>query len=97
IPLGINLGKSKAAPLDQAVEDYLGSFTLLADHADYLVINVSSPNTPDLRKLQEEERLRELLGALTSANRDRAAQPGKVKKPLLLKIAPDLSFHQINT
>jgi dihydroorotate dehydrogenase len=96
IPVGINLGKSKAAPLDQAVADYLGSFALLADHADYLAINVSSPNTPDLRKLQEEDRLRELLGALAAANRDRAAQPGKAKKPLLLKIAPDLSFRQID-
>lgn len=96
IPVGINLGKSKAAPLDQAVADYLGSFALLADHADYIAINVSSPNTPDLRKLQEEERLRELLAALTAANRDRAAQPGRTRKPLLLKIAPDLSFPQID-
>ncbi|HSY52958.1 MAG TPA: quinone-dependent dihydroorotate dehydrogenase [Opitutaceae bacterium] len=96
IPLGINIGKSKAAPLDQAVADYLGSFALLADHADYLVINVSSPNTPDLRKLQDEDRLRELLGALSAANVEREAQPGKTKKPLLLKIAPDLSFRQID-
>jgi len=96
IPVGINLGKSKAAPLDQAVADYLGSFALLADHADYLAINVSSPNTPDLRKLQDEERLRELLAALTAANRARAAQPGRAKKPLLLKIAPDLSFQEID-
>ena len=97
IPVGINLGKSKATPLDQAVADYLGSFALLADHADYIAINVSSPNTPDLRKLQDDERLRELLAALTAANRDRAAQPGRTKKPLLLKIAPDLSFQQIDT
>ena len=96
IPLGINLGKSKATPLDQAVADYLGSFALLADHADYLAINVSSPNTPDLRKLQDEDRLRELLAALAAANRDRAAQHGKTKKPMLLKIAPDLSFRQID-
>ena len=96
IPIGINLGKSKAAPLDQAVADYIGSFELLADHADYLAINVSSPNTPELRKLQEENRLRELLAALSAANRDRTAQPGKTKKPLLLKIAPDLSFRQID-
>jgi dihydroorotate dehydrogenase len=96
IPIGINLGKSKAAPLDQAVADYLGSFALLADHADYLAINVSSPNTPDLRKLQDEDRLRELLGALAAANRARATQPGKAKKPLLLKIAPDLSFRQLD-
>ncbi|MBP6506057.1 MAG: quinone-dependent dihydroorotate dehydrogenase [Opitutaceae bacterium] len=96
IPLGINLGKSKVAPLDQAVADYLGSFARLADHADYLVLNVSSPNTPDLRKLQDEDRLRELLGAVAAANRARAALPGKTRKPLLLKIAPDLNFRQID-
>ena len=96
IPLGINLGKSKVAPLDQAVADYLASFALLAGHADYLVLNVSSPNTPGLRQLQDGDRLRELLGAVTAANRDRAAQPGQGRKPLLLKIAPDLDFRQID-
>lgn len=96
IPLGVNLGKSKVADLDQAVADYLTSFAKLADYADYLVLNVSSPNTPDLRKLQDEDRLRELLGAITSANRERAAQLGKVRVPVLLKIAPDLSFRQID-
>lgn len=96
IPLGINLGKSKAASLDKAVADYLASFAKLADHADYLALNVSSPNTPDLRKLQDEDRLRELLGAISAANRDRPAM-GKGRKPILLKIAPDLSFRQIDT
>jgi len=96
IPLGINLGKSKVVAIDQAVADYLASFTLLAGHADYLVLNVSSPNTPDLRQLQEGERLRELLGALTAANRARAAQSGQARTPLLLKIAPDLEFRQID-
>jgi len=92
IPLGINLGKSKVAPLDQAVADYLASFALLAGHADYLVLNVSSPNTPGLRQLQDSERLRELLGAITTANR---ARP-EGRKPILLKIAPDLNFRQID-
>lgn len=96
IPLGINLGKSKVAPIDQAVTDYLGSFARLADFADYLVLNVSSPNTPDLRRLQDEGRLRELLGAVSAANRARADQPGKTRKPLLLKIAPDLTYNQID-
>jgi dihydroorotate dehydrogenase len=96
IPLGVNLGKSKVADLDQATADYLTSFAKLADYADYLVLNVSSPNTPDLRKLQDEERLRELLGAITEANRARAAQPGKTRVPVLLKIAPDLSYRQID-
>jgi len=97
IPLGINLGKSKLASLNQAVNDYLGSFALLADYADYLVLNVSSPNTPDLRKLQDEDRLRELLAAVTAANRRRAESPGLRAKPLLLKIAPDLSAPQIDS
>jgi len=95
IPVGVNLGKSRAAPLDKAAQDYLGSFELLADHADYLVINVSSPNTPDLRQLQEEHWLRELLPALTAANRARV-DAGKPRRPLLLKIAPDLDFRQID-
>lgn len=92
IPLGINLGKSKVTPLDEAVADYLRSFALLADHADYLVLNVSSPNTPGLRELQDASRLRELLGAVTAANADR----GNDARPLLLKIAPDLTFRQID-
>jgi len=96
IPLGINLGKSKLADIEQVTQDYLASFMWLADHADYLVINVSSPNTPGLRLLQDEDRLRELLAALTAANRSRAAQPGRKRVPLLLKIAPDLDFWQID-
>ncbi len=96
IPVGINLGKSKVADLDQAVADYLSSFARLADYADYLVLNVSSPNTPDLRKLQDEDRLRELLGAITGANNERTTS-GKSRKPVLLKIAPDLSFPQIDS
>jgi dihydroorotate dehydrogenase len=95
IPVGINIGKSRAAPLDKAAQDYLGCFELLADHADYVVINVSSPNTPDLRLLQEEHWLRELLPVLTGANRARAAS-GRPRRPLLLKIAPDLDFRQID-
>jgi dihydroorotate dehydrogenase len=97
IPLGINIGKSKVTPLENAVGDYLKSFALLAGHADYLVLNVSSPNTPGLRKLQDEQRLSELLAALDNANRERAAAtPGKTRIPLLLKIAPDLTFPQID-
>lgn len=96
IPLGINLGKSKVADLDRAAEDYLASFRLLADHADYLVLNVSSPNTPNLRQLQDESRLRELLGTIMRANRERAAAPGGRLLPVLLKIAPDLSWAQID-
>lgn len=96
IPLGINIGKSKITPLEEAVEDYLFSFGLLADHADYIAVNVSSPNTPGLRALQEKGPLSELLGALQSANRAREAPGRGGRCPILLKIAPDLSFPQID-
>ncbi len=96
IPLGVNLGKSKVTELDRATEDYLASFARLADFADYLVLNVSSPNTPNLRQLQDESKLRELLAGVTAANRARAARPGKRRVPVLLKIAPDLSWAQID-
>ena len=95
IPLGINLGKTKVTPLDQATEDYLGSFRLLADHADYLVVNVSSPNTPGLRELQDAAWLKPLLAALVDENKARVVA-GKPRRPLLLKIAPDLTFPQID-
>ncbi|OIR09300.1 dihydroorotate dehydrogenase (quinone) [mine drainage metagenome] len=97
IPLGINLGKTKVVPLEQAVADYLKSFALLADHADYVVLNVSSPNTPDLRRLQDEDRLRELLGAVTAANRARTLNDVKARVPILLKIAPDLTWPQVDS
>ena len=96
IPLGVNLGKSKVTEIEKAAEDYLASFHLLADHADYLVLNVSSPNTPNLRQLQDESRLRELLAVITDANATRASRPGKRRVPVLLKIAPDLTWPQID-
>ena len=96
IPLGVNLGKSKVAPLEEAVADYLKSFAALADHADYVVLNVSSPNTPGLRELQDVKPLRELLGAIMGANRERAAKKGGALLPVLLKIAPDLTYPQID-
>jgi dihydroorotate dehydrogenase len=96
IPLGVNLGKSKVTDIEKAAEDYLASFARLADYADYLVLNVSSPNTPGLRQLQDESRLRELLSAITRANRERAAKSGKRRVPVLLKIAPDLTWPQVD-
>lgn len=96
IPLGINLGKSKVTPIEEATADYLRSFALLADQADYLVLNVSSPNTPNLRQLQDEARLRELLAGVTAANRERVARSGGRRVPVLLKIAPDLTWAQID-
>jgi dihydroorotate dehydrogenase len=96
IPLGINLGKSKAVGIDQAVGDYLESFDRLAAWADYLVLNVSSPNTPGLRRLQDEDRLRALVGAVAGRNRTGPGIPGRPRVPLLLKIAPDLEFRQVD-
>ncbi|HMI94441.1 MAG TPA: quinone-dependent dihydroorotate dehydrogenase [Polyangiales bacterium] len=86
--LGINIGKSKVAPPERAVEDYVRSARLLGPHADYLVINVSSPNTPGLRDLQAVETLRPLLVAVR-AELDAAVSDRRV--PLLVKIAPDLA------
>ena len=76
------------APLDQAVTDYLGSFARLADHADYLVLNVSSPNTPGWRALQDRAPLVSLLSTLARENRSTPGGP----VPLLLKVAPDLQL-----
>lgn len=95
-PLGINIGKSKAVDLANALDDYLQSFRLLADHADYFTVNVSSPNTPSLRELQEKDKLEELLRTLQEENRKRAQNMGVPTIPILLKIAPDLSFPQID-
>lgn len=85
IPIGVNIGKSKVTPLAAAAADYLYSFQRLAPVADYMVLNVSSPNTPGLRALQEQEALVNLLSVLTVEN-GRSTTP----RPLLLKIAPDL-------
>jgi len=84
IPVGINLGKSKVTPLEEAAHDYLYSFRLLHRFADYIVLNVSSPNTPGLRSLQERDSLVRLLRAIREANTG-------IGRPVLLKIAPDLS------
>jgi dihydroorotate dehydrogenase len=82
VPLGISLGKSKVTPLESAVEDYLASLRLLQEYGQYFAINVSSPNTPGLRALQDKALLADLLDAL------RGAAGGK---PLLVKVAPDLA------
>ena len=87
IPIGINLGKSKVTPLEEAAGDYLGSFNRLKDLGDYFVINVSSPNTPNLRDLQAIEPLRVIFDTLQQENQG--------KKPILVKIAPDLAWEDI--
>ena len=88
IPVGINIGKSKITPVDQAPDDYLHSFRRLRNFADYFVLNVSSPNTPGLRSLQEPESLSILLRAVVDENR--------TAKPILVKIAPDLSLAELD-
>ncbi|HEX2092295.1 MAG TPA: quinone-dependent dihydroorotate dehydrogenase [Longimicrobiaceae bacterium] len=93
--LGINLGKSRATPLEEAVGDYLRSLELLEPFARYLVVNVSSPNTPGLRRLQDAGPLRELLRALRSRATELAGARAGPPKPLLLKVAPDLSDAQV--
>ncbi|MDN4482177.1 quinone-dependent dihydroorotate dehydrogenase [Demequina lignilytica] len=93
IVLGVNLGKNKVTPAEQAPEDYATSAALLARHADYLVVNVSSPNTPGLRDLQSVETLRPILAA-TRAAADAAVTDRHV--PLLVKIAPDLADEDVD-
>ncbi|BAZ00734.1 dihydroorotate oxidase [Tolypothrix tenuis PCC 7101] len=87
IPIGINLGKSKVTPLEASANDYLNSFRLLKDLGDYFVVNVSSPNTPGLRSLQDAT----MLGAIL----DLLQQENKSQKPLFVKIAPDLEWEAI--
>jgi dihydroorotate dehydrogenase len=96
IPVGVNIGKAKATALDQAVDDYLSCFRTLADQADYFTINISSPNTPGLRELQSADYLRDLLTTLRDENISYAKKLGHKPHPLLLKIAPDLTFSQID-
>jgi dihydroorotate dehydrogenase len=90
-PLGLNLGKSKLTALDHAVDDYLRSLRALARLADYIVVNVSSPNTPGLRDLQGEAQLGPLLATLQAENERLARAAGRRPPPLLVKLAPDLS------
>lgn len=89
--IGGNLGKNKTTSNEEAVNDYLIGFTQLYDWVNYFVVNVSSPNTPNLRDLQDREPLTKLLVAIQKKNREMPA-----RKPVLLKIAPDLTDGQLN-
>ena len=89
VPVGINIGKSRATPLEQATDDYLYSFRLLQDFADYIALNISSPNTPGLRELQEPRKLSDLLQAI-------GREPAGATKPILVKISPDLLPTELN-
>jgi dihydroorotate dehydrogenase len=113
-PVGMNLGKSKITPLENAAEDYAHSVHALQAHVDFFVINVSSPNTPNLRKLQDKAALDEILAAVnevqspkpkvqSAADPARPAQPTEKSnlevqnpKPVLVKVAPDLSFDALD-
>lgn len=113
-PVGINLGKSKITPLDQAAEDYANSFRRLWPLADFFVVNVSSPNTPNLRQLQDKAALDEVLAAVQEVNikysvtsnqcsgishrdsRNTQYATRNTSKPILVKVAPDLSFDALD-
>jgi dihydroorotate dehydrogenase len=113
-PVGMNLGKSKITPLEQAAEDYANSLRTLLPEVDFFVINVSSPNTPNLRKLQDKSALDQILAAVQSvrsqACESKSGLPGPVhfantgqppekrllRKPLLVKVAPDLSLEALD-
>ncbi|MCS7004305.1 MAG: quinone-dependent dihydroorotate dehydrogenase [Cytophagales bacterium] len=90
IVIGGNIGKNKSTPNEYASQDYLTCFEKLFDHVDYFAINVSSPNTPQLRQLQDKEPLTRLLSTLQEANQKKTRS-----KPLLLKIAPDITSEQL--
>jgi len=94
--LGVNIGKTKIVPVEKATQDYLLSFERLYTFADYFTVNVSSPNTPGLRTLQNREPLIELLGSLQSLNSNLASDHEIAPKPVLLKIAPDVSEEQLD-
>ena len=89
IPIGINIGKSKVTPIEEAAADYVYSFRELREFADYIALNVSSPNTPGLRSLQDRQSLAQLLGAIRAENRE-------ARKPIVVKIAPDLSENDLD-
>lgn len=89
--IGGNIGKNKITPNEEAVNDYLICFNELFDVVDYFVVNVSSPNTPNLRALQDKEPLQRLLQTLVNENKKKPLQ-----KPIFLKIAPDLADEQLN-
>jgi dihydroorotate dehydrogenase len=91
ILIGANIGKNKDTPNDKATEDYSYCFNQLFDYVDYFVVNVSSPNTPKLRALQEKEPLQKLLQTLQTENLKKSKS-----KPIFLKIAPDLNENELD-
>lgn len=94
--IGGNIGKNKVTANEQASSDYNQCFTALFDYVDYFVVNVSSPNTPGLRELQEKEPLKRLLAGLQQLNAELSVSKRLKIKPIFLKIAPDLSEHELD-
>ena len=92
--LGLNIGKNAATPIEQATDDYLIALAGVYPHADYVTVNISSPNTKNLRSLQSDEALDALLGALSARREALAAEHGR-HVPMFLKIAPDLDEAQV--
>jgi len=98
-PVGMNLGKSKITPLEKAAEDYAYSFRILLPYLDFFVVNVSSPNTPNLRQLQDKAALDQILAALQESQPSASPNRGLIPaspKPILVKISPDLSFEAMD-
>jgi len=96
VVLGVNIGKQKSTPIEEAAGDYERLMDVFAPLADYLAVNISSPNTPDLRRLQERGYLESLLGTLVGRRDELAERLGK-RVPLLVKLAPDLTDEQLET
>ena len=96
IPLGINIGRTKIVETKDAVADFLSAFEKLFSHGDFFTLNISSPNTPNLRDLQEKTLLRDLLSAVQEKNRQLAAAAKQGEKPVFVKIAPDMEFSQVD-
>jgi dihydroorotate dehydrogenase len=94
--LGVSIGKSKITPLENAIDDYVGSFDLVYDVADYIAVNVSSPNTPQLRELQQAEQLSALLTSLSNRNHQLQSERKRLHAvPLLVKLSPDLNTQDL--
>jgi len=96
IPLGMNIGRTKIVATKDAVADFLACFEKLFPHGDFFTLNVSSPNTPNLRDLQEKDLLRDLVSAVQERNRRLAERARVDPKPVFVKIAPDMEFAQVD-
>jgi dihydroorotate dehydrogenase len=96
VPLGVNIGKGRDTPAEDAAADYRAALAPLWPHADYVTVNVSSPNTPGLRDLQARSPLAHILRAVNFLDEELAARSGERRRPFLVKIAPDLADAQFD-